>query len=227
MTPVITPRRPALAWLCLFILAAGPAAAESRTETRRYVETAGDRRVPVTWRLEKGDVFRLFYLTPDAEHVTVNTPAQETISWRMTDEAEDARLEVRRKGDRMLVTGSLEGEAVEKTIEIDALPWYQATSISLRPFALSAAETVEFWTFRAASLKMHKLRAVKREVETIEVNQKTWEAQRIQLQLTGLLSAFWKSDYWFRKADGVFLKFKGPGGPPGHPDIIVEYAGGK
>jgi hypothetical protein len=110
---------------------------------------------------------------------------------------------------------------VNKTLEIDGTDWYQASSLSLRGLVASADREKEFWTIRSDTLTVHKLKAVKQGLETVEVNGAMKEAVRIELSLTGLLAPFWKSDYWFSVPEGIFLKFQGPGGPPGSPETTV------
>lgn len=59
--------------------------------------------------------------------------------------------------------------------------------------------------------------------EVVQLEKGAVPAVRIELRLTGMLAPFWKSRYWFRSKDGVFLRFEGPGGPPGTPEMVVEY----
>ncbi len=92
---------------------------------------------------------------------------------------------------------------MNKTLEIDDTDWYQASSLSLRGLVASADREKEFWTIRSDTLTVHKIKAVKQGLETIEVSGTMKEAVRIELSLTGLLSHFWKSDYWFSVPEGI------------------------
>jgi hypothetical protein len=47
----------------------------------------------------------------------------------------------------------------------------------------------------------------------------------VELRLGGVLALFWKSSSWFRRSDGVFLRFEGPSGPPGAPAVVVGNRG--
>lgn len=108
---------------------------------------------------------------------------------------------------------------------IDDAPWYQATSWSLRALVLSSQMEVRFWTVRIDTLTVHKIKAVKKQQMILNLNGAKEEAEEVELRLEGLLALFWKSSYWFRRSDGVFLRFEGPSGPPGTPDVVVEYQG--
>ena len=48
------------------------------------------------------------------------------------------------------------------------------------------------------------------------------ETIKIEMRLTGWRSYFWKSDYWFKADDGLFLRFEGQSGPSGENRITVE-----
>ena len=78
-----------------------------------------------------------------------------------------------------------------------------------------------FWTIRYNTLKAHKVKAIKKGVESIASIDGPKELLHIRLSLTGLLSPFWKSDYWFSLPEFVFYRFKGPSGPPGSPMTVI------
>ena len=111
----------------------------------------------------------------------------------------------------------------QKTLKIDGTDWYQASSLSLCGFVASAEKETIFWTIRSDTLTGHQIKAVKQSVETVDVKGSMQKAVRIELSLTGLLSYFWKSDYWFSVHEGVFLKFQGPSGPPGSPVTTITH----
>jgi hypothetical protein len=78
-----------------------------------------------------------------------------------------------------------------------------------------------FWTIRIDTLTAHKIRAIKKGVESIDLDGNRKDLLRIRLTLAGMLAPFWKSDYWFATPEGIFYRFEGPGGPPGSPMTVV------
>lgn len=134
-------------------------------------------------------------------------------------------LETVRKGDSITIAGRFDQKEVAKTITIDADPWFQSTSLSMRRFVRSGLNELYFWTIRPDTLKAYKLVAKRKGVQDIQVNGSSETAVMVELHLTDILSAFWKSAYWFRQNDGLFLKFEGPSGPPGDPPMHVEFQG--
>jgi hypothetical protein len=101
-------------------------------------------------------------------------------------------------------------------------PWYQATSLSLRELVASIDAERVFWTIRIDTLTAHKIRAIKKGIESgLKRMGVKKMLLRIRLTLPGMLAPFWKSDYWFALPEGIFFRFKGPSGPPGSPTTIV------
>lgn len=208
-----------LFWLALLIVSAA-LAADTPVETHHYLDTTGKDEKRITWKLEKrAQTNVLHYSAPTEEHVTITGPDFGTRSWSVSDTEVDSDFTAERNGAQIHIRGRFKGEPVDKTLTIDEAPWYQATSLSLR--SLIAADDGErvFWTIRADTLTVHKIRAIKKGVETRGHGE---PLLHIRLTLTGLLAAVWKSDYWFSLPQGVFFRFEGPSGPPGAPKTIVQ-----
>jgi hypothetical protein len=68
------------------------------------------------------------------------------------------------------------------------------------------------------------MRAKKIRTEKILVQEREVETQNIRVKLTGFKAIFWHSDYWFRRSDGLFLKYRGVEGPPGTPETVMTLA---
>jgi hypothetical protein len=114
----------------------------------------------------------------------------------------------------------------EKKSSTGSDPWYQALSLSLRALRDAEKGSLEFWTLRPDNLEVHKLRAVRKGVEMLEVDGKQVAALKLGVSLTGLKAMFWHCSYWLRESDGVFLRYRGPSGPPGCPETEVRLVGG-
>ncbi len=65
---------------------------------------------------------------------------------------ENTCIAAKREKVSIVILGRDKGKAIYKKISIDEAPWYQAISLSLRPFIVSEATTVEFWTVRPDNL---------------------------------------------------------------------------
>lgn len=205
-------------YLTIAVTIAGFPVYASHDEIYRYRKKNGDTIKDVQWHLIKDDQYTLTCSSPDAKHITVTDHNYNTRRWQMSSTDGDTQLVAERTGQTISIRGRFEGQAVDKVLAIDDHPWYQATSLSLREFVASADTQRLFWTIRLKTMKVHKIKAIKKDVAPSEVND---DLLHIRLTLPGLLSPFWKSDYWFALPGGVFYRFQGPSGPPGSPMITV------
>lgn len=70
-----------------------------------------------------------------------------------------------------------------------------------------------------------RIKAIKKPRGVLNLNGLNEEAVKVKLRLTGVRAPFWKSSYWFRQSDCVFLHYEGSSGPPGAPTMAVEFRG--
>jgi len=96
-------------------------------------------------------------------------------------------------------------------------------SYSLTKFSQTAKKEVEYQVFLIGLYDVIKLRAMKKDIEKIEVNGSTFVTQRIEITLCNFWGNFWNANYWFRKSDGLFLKYEGANGPPGTAKTVIEF----
>jgi len=208
----------------VFVLA--PVAAAAHTpiideEIHHYREITGTFSEEVCWHLIRSDTLILTYTSPTERHVTTTDPGYRTISWQVTDAADRTNFVAERQGDTIVIEGLFKGEPIHQILDIDNAPWYQATSLSLRGLIASDDPQRVFWTIRPDTLTPHKIKAAKKEIETVASEENPKKLQHIRLRATGMLAPFWKSDYWFALPGGIFQRFEGPSGPPGSPMTVV------
>ena len=141
--------------------------------------------------------------------------------WELVNDRTDTRLTAERVGDIIKLEGKFEGKTVDKTLKIDGKPWFQAWDLSLGSFVLSGKKSLEFWTVRN-DLKAFRMAAFRDKEETLEINGRNVEAVKVKVSLPGWMAKFWSASYWFRKSDGVFVKYQGANGPPGTPETVIE-----
>jgi len=184
-------------------------------ERHRYRQQTGDMVEYFDWLLEKPGDFHLAAISEKETHRTILDDQLRTQRWTLESPTERTSIEARREGNNILLNGRRQGQPKQEQLEIDAAPWYQALSLSLRAFLASSQDRMKFWTLRPDELKLLKLRVVKKGLETLWLDGRPTEAQRLELRLTGLASLLGYSLYWFRTGDGLFLKYQGPNGMPG------------
>lgn len=196
--------------------------AAKETESHMYLKTIGKTSERVFWSVEKSDTFEMLYSTKHETSVTKTDAEMATTHWNKISSIQNTELSALRNMEEIHIKGIFKGEPVDRKVIIDHAPWYQATSWSLRNFILSEEQSREFWMLRTTTLKPYKVLVTKIGEETLADTEQT-QTIKAELRIQGLLSHFWKSNYWFRKSDGVFLRFEGASGPPGSPLAVVEY----
>jgi hypothetical protein len=194
----------------------------SKIEVHHYMERTGDRVAPILWKLEWGGQLRLVYKSDGETSVVITNPDLSTVSWQLDRQEKQTQITARRDGNTIHLRGVVKGEAVTKAMPIDAAPWFQSTTLSLRGFIQQPTQRCEFWILRPDEFSAYKLQAIKEKTLKTVIEGQPVAVVQVQLSPTGILSAFWKSRYWFRAKDGVFLRFEGPSGPPGSPKTEVS-----
>jgi hypothetical protein len=207
--------------LGLILCPAGNASADSY----RYRQQTGQEASEFLWTLKMGREIRLTAESSEDCHLTLMDSSLATRQWSLVNPGAATEITVRREKDVLLLSGQFEGKAVKRVIEIDSAPWYQALSLSLRTLRDPEMGSLEFWTLRPDNLEVHKLRAVRKGVEMLEVEGEQVAALRLEVRLTGLKAMFWHASYWLRESDGVFLRYRGPSGPPKWLETEVRLVG--
>ncbi|MGE4545314.1 MAG: hypothetical protein AB7D06_14495 [Pedobacter sp.] len=202
---------------CLLILLCltTQARAGEPSEGYRYRQQTGDKIEYFDWMLERAENLLLTATSGTETFRTLMDSDLRTHSWMFNNPAEHIAIEARRQSDSITLTGLWNGQPLRKTLRIDAEPWYQAMSLSMRAVMNSTEESITFWTLRPDELKPLKLKAIKKGREVLNIDGRSIQAQKIEIRLTGLGALLGHSLYWLRPSDGLFLKYQGPIGLAG------------
>jgi hypothetical protein len=145
------------------------------------------------------------------------------------------RLEIDRKAQEHLITYQREGKTITGAIGDETItkkmsddPWYQMLEIS-KKFITSKGDLGKFWVVsdqmgehtKEPGFSAIKLQARGEGTETIQHQGQDVETMKILVRLTGLRSAFWQAEYWYRPSDGVLLRYEAVRGGPGTPKTII------
>ena len=147
-----------------------------------------------------------------------------TLSWSFENPGTKTKVSAGREGNNIYLTGIDENEPIKKTFEINRLPWNQTFNIGIERFALSSEQTMIFWSIGTSgpgNMKITRFKVKKKNIETITLKGQEVETVYVTMSLTGVLSLFWTGNYWYRKSDGTFLRYKGKN-KPGAPVTIME-----
>lgn len=190
-----------------------------------YAEVTDLHKTLLTsWEVRAADGYLLVSRASDGDtHELFVDPSLDTRWWKFRSPTRGIDIRAVREGERISVSGSMDGREIRRALTIDSTPWYQSIEKSLEPVALGqTGTTVQFWIVEPYSLTPRKIQAVREAVDTIEVQETPTRAARIKISLPGFLSLFWSSRYWYRTSDGKFVRFEGLHGPPGSPLTVVQ-----
>lgn len=191
----------------------------------RYAEaTAGDN-ITITAREWARDGGLLLQSESSAERHTILVDQRlHTVGWRYESPVQDTLVEARLTADGSVrLLGEVAGELVDEVIRLNDEPWIQSIERSFESLALSGSrgERLLFSVVQPDTLSARTLQAQVMGDETIEVDGVDVDVRRIRISLPGLGALFWRSDYWFRLSDGLFVKSDVTRGPPGTPATVV------
>lgn len=151
-----------------------------------------------------------------------------TRAWTFSDPARAMELDASILDGRIVLSGSFQGKKVDKRFDAGGPPWNQLFQMGLGPFALSGDKGTSFrsiGTQGPGELKIGKMSVTRKGEEEIELDGRKVNAVHLRISLSGLLSIFWHGDYWYRKSDGLFLRYRGKnrsGGPVAVSELVAE-----
>jgi hypothetical protein len=151
-----------------------------------------------------------------------------TLAWTFSDPTRRLELAAHVQGAEIVLSGSDGGKAVAKRFAAAGPPWNQLFQMGLGPFVISGEKRMSFrsiGTEGPGELKLGKFTVTRQGDETIGLGGKEVVAVRLRVSLSGLLSVFWHGDYWFRRGDGRFLRYRGKnhaGGPVAVSELAEE-----
>ncbi|MBN2344782.1 MAG: hypothetical protein JXO51_00220 [Candidatus Aminicenantes bacterium] len=154
-----------------------------------------------------------------------------TRAWTFSDPARRMKLAASVQGKHIVLSGSFQGRKIDKRFDADGPPWNQLFQMGLGPFVLAGKKSMAFrsvGTQGPGELKIGKMTVTRREDETIELGGGKIAAVHLRISLSGLLAIFWHGDYWYRRSDGRFLRYRGrnrKGGPIAVAELVGEEPG--
>ncbi len=188
-----------------------------QVEIYRYQQRTGSQVDYFDWQLSRGSGLHLKTRQQLELTETRFNNDLTTLSWKMQNPESQTDLTVERLGNLLVMKGVFAGKVINKEVQIDDAPWYQALSVSLRQFTDHTAETIQFWSIRSDTLDVHRLQVIRQKNTLIDIGNDSVPTIQLKIQPTGWRAPFWSANYWLREQDGVFLRYQGRSGPPGAP----------
>lgn len=200
-------------------------AGAEQVEIYRYQQRTGLQVDYLDWQLTRGSSFHLKTRQRLELTETRFNSDLSTLSWKIQNADSQTDLTVERMGNNLVMQGTFKGAVINKEVQIDSAPWYQALSVSLRQFTDHEIDIIHFWAIRADTLDVHRLQAARQKNVLTDIGNDTVPTIQLKIQPTGWRAPFWNANYWLRENDGVFVRYQGRSGPPGSPTTSVVLPG--
>ena len=212
----------AIAPLCLALLLM--AIGSPASQALRYHEQTGDNGYTFSWQAEQEQESGTITVIQHQDSETfssVNTAEGATRSWHYVNQP-DTNVQAERNGDSIRLSGRFKGKEIDVQRIIDSRPWYQPLSYCLQRMVARNQQAASYWTIRPDTLEVLAMRAEKKGSERISLENGSLQmADKVVINLEGVMSALWEAEYWFRHGDNVFLQYRGTHGPPGTAETKV------
>ncbi len=193
-----------------------------------YKEITKNKQIRVTWRIikETSDRILIQAIKPGENRLfLLHKKDGSTLKWSVIKK--NNRFVAVRKENTITVHLEKNGKKKQRILKIDKTPWIQTPEFGFLSLVKSKQKSKLFGIICPRDFSFHKMIANKEGEEEIKIGNKKYHTVKIKVTLKGWLSMFWHSYYWFRKNDGVFVKFEGVRGGPFTPKTITQLTGEK
>jgi hypothetical protein len=174
-----------------------------------YREQTGQQtaRIEVWEERDTGSLLLRTIVSYGESYAIRNDDTLATMSFAYGNTSQNTSYTASREGDSIRLEGILKGKAFTRVSRIDARPLYESVERSLQGFAISgSSQTLDFWIVLPTEAMVFQLTARREGRETVDVDGKQVEAEKVKVSLPGLASILWNSLYWYRPTDGTFLR---------------------
>lgn len=188
-----------------------------------YLEVTGTDSTYRTWQVETYERgYKVSVDDPRCFQIYILDSCFQTLAWERNNKDEATVIKGELKDHQMILKGTFQNNMYEAAYPTGNYPWFQKYAFSLKGFIASPEKKKEFVVLRYANLEPFTLQIVKEKDETIAMNHVDVLCCRAKLSVTGWKSRFYSVKFWFRKSDGLFVRFEGVNGPPGTPTTTIE-----
>ena len=187
-------------------------------QERNYISTCGKTKTSVKWSEEHKDgKIYLNTIQGNERHEYILDNGYKTESWKIINPVSNTSLTVSLKNGKYSISGKFNGKPISKTVKSKGKPWYQNIAYNAG-LTLKNGKSLEYECFRPDNIKLYTMSAVKKGIERFDGG----HTVKIEVSLTGFMSAFWSCDYYFDTATLMFVGYKGVNGGPGTSETKIS-----
>jgi hypothetical protein len=212
----------------LLLLCLDPAGAQKGLV---YRDQTGSRvgRVEVTEEPEGENLLLRTVMSYGESYEILNDADLATLSFTYGNVGDDTYYTARREGNSIRMEGTLRGKPFSRLSRIDEHPLYESVERSLQGFAISGSkQTLDFWMVLPMDAQVFHMVARREGQDRVQVAGVPVSAERVRVAPPGIAAILWSSLYWYRPADGTFLRSEAVRGIGlGIPKSVLELVEGE
>ena len=195
-------------------------AAFAMAQERNYISICGKTKTSIKWMEERknGKIY-LHTVQGNEKHEYILGSGYKTESWKIVNTSSNTNLSISLNNGIYSISGKFNGKQISKKVKSKGKPWYQNIAYNAG-LTLKNSKSVEYECFRPDNMKLYTMSAAKKGTEKLDGK----NAVRIEVSLTGFMSAFWSCDYYFDTSSLMFAGYKGVNGGPGTPETKISIA---
>ena len=157
---------------------------------------------------------------PGGFHATVTSASEQstmemdsalqTRSWVFRAPREKTEIEALLSGTTISIHGTVKGSPFAAAFDTDGLPWCEYQELSLEGFGSGTAPSMGFVTINRSTMKLVKLKVLRKGPVDILVQGMTVPAVEAVLLIEGVPEFLLRSRLWLRRSDGRYLRLVVP-----------------
>lgn len=193
--------------------------------TYEYIVQANKRSEKSTWTVNaSGGRILMSNSCGNVKQSIVCSFSGETVEWRFYDRLHQHDFRAVKENGKIIIKGTFSGAKISKIIDAGFSPWYQEPGLQAFKFAkdLAAAGFVDYHMILPATLELASYSLKKTGEEPLVLGGKKTAMIKMENSYSGLMSAIKVGDYWFKKTDGLFAAYRGPGIDPLEREAVVR-----
>jgi hypothetical protein len=179
-----------------------------------YIEETSGQTITTTWDVIKKDENLVITGINDLNTTTLKTDLKYgQKEYKYFTKNGSTNYEIMKNNSNIIAKGKYDNKVMDETHNISNEIWIQQLGFGLIEFAKSSKKKLQFHVINPQDFSINKLVATKQKPSSLTINDKTYEAQKIKITLTGIGSLFWEAEIWYDTKDNIYLKYAGNKGP--------------
>jgi len=204
----------------------GMLAISCTAKTFVYNKTVGKERSKIAWQETKPNSLTIEIVLDNSSkneyHKIFCSNTYNINSFLFLNKNNGTEVLFKKQDGCIQATGLLRHKKFLKLYKTKNIPWYQCHELALAWFVRLGDPEIAFFSIRPDNCELYEFIARRDGEEQIKIGSKEIKVVRIKTSLTGMFANMWTGYYWFRKSDGVCVKYKAVEGFPGTPETVEE-----